>query len=559
MRPGRTTTGRARTILVFGEGDTASAVVSSVIARLHRGTSRSRLVFTGSVGFNSETIRHLNETVVPVADRINEHLGITRRTYEISLVNAAVASVVDLGLTVSGFSADVPVLLAILSSSLRIPLPQDTVTTGHIASPDGDIRSVRSIAVKLAAAEKDPSIRVFVYPSSKADISLTTLCAGDQQGIEKAVDGVDDRLRVTDVSDIGELLRETLNERTIVLGSLRTGFWGTNQGPCEAAGPVDDAVSFLTDKNGARFWSNLESCLFLGQSRLARELLATLVRYHIKERAYPGDFGQRLHQLVQSLPPATRRLKTSYPLVSTDLCVHVSRFAGERDHEDVHRLFAATTGGSGGGRSVFKADAETGRSGPADAVAALDAVVAEISADALALKIGRAIDEARAAYIMDSVTVDSHETFLDSITAFYHALLRHVGTVSASLDEQMVAAEALALVDRAFAKKGGSEAALAEANFGVNGGMRLVLDVMTEQYKAERQMAHVNRILKEAIDPLDWNSRVVFMSVLLQRIGGHLPEEIRDAPPQRFARQYETVVRAYVRSLDQVATLLRTF
>jgi predicted ATP-dependent protease len=38
------------------------------------------------------------------------------------------------GVQVSGFSADVPMFLAMLSARLQMPVRQDVVSTGHIAS-----------------------------------------------------------------------------------------------------------------------------------------------------------------------------------------------------------------------------------------------------------------------------------------------------------------------------------------------------------------------------------------------------------------------------------------
>ena len=46
------------------------------------------------------------------------------------MVNLGAASTANVGLSISGFSTDVPILLALLSAALRIPLPQDVVTSG---------------------------------------------------------------------------------------------------------------------------------------------------------------------------------------------------------------------------------------------------------------------------------------------------------------------------------------------------------------------------------------------------------------------------------------------
>ena len=45
----------------------------------------------------------------------------------------------DVGIKISGFSADVPVFLAILSAALKTGVNDKIAFTGHIASTDGTV------------------------------------------------------------------------------------------------------------------------------------------------------------------------------------------------------------------------------------------------------------------------------------------------------------------------------------------------------------------------------------------------------------------------------------
>ncbi len=281
------------------------------------------------------------------------------------------------------------------------------------------------------------------------------------------------------------------------------------------------------------------------------------MRYHLRRKHYPKNFGLRLSQLIGSLPQATRRIKVTFPILPTADCVALGRFAAEVDDDDVRRLFEASAGKGLIDRPEAKACSSKQVEG--DAAAAVDAVLGEISAEALARKIGNAIDSARARYVLPHIIVGSHEEFLDTVCAFYSALVWGDALAPPSASADDLAGQALALVADAFADRGGADAAEAEARQGTAGGTRLVLDLMTDQHKAKQQSLHVTRVLKEALDPLDWNARVAFMTVLLERIGPFLPEELRAAPPRRFVRQLEPIVRTYVRSVDRVGQLLRTF
>ena len=551
--------GRAKTVLVFGQGDAATAVVSSILASVRRDSSRKRLVFSGPAFFEPAVSNHISETVLTTVDRIVHGLGLNPYNYEVSAVNIGAASVVDLGLSISGFSADTATMLALLSATLKIPLPQSHIVTGHIASPDGDIRHVRNMPVKLAAVLGDSSNTRFIFPSVDADGSLQSLSPAERKETAEAIVEAKSRIRMNAVSDVGQLLQAAVADDAVVMASLCTDFFAFDKLADRPNSPVDRAVSFLTNGNELRFWRTLENHLLSSQCKKAKELLLARTQYQVRKGEYPGEFGRRLLQLIYSLPPSTRRLKTVFPLLPMNKCLDLARAAREEDQEDVQYLLDAALGKALGRERKLEMVAEPTTPATRDAHAAVDAILDEINAEALANKIGRPIDSARASYILEDIIIDSHEGFHDTISAFYLFLLRRTDSIEASVDSTKVAPEAFALLEKSFKGKGGAIAALSEARYGVNGGMRLVLDVMTEQLKTERQANHISRVLKEVLDPLDWSARVEFMRAFLDRLGPQLSPEIRDQPPERFARHYEIILQAYVRSLDQVKQLLRNF
>jgi len=191
-----------------------------------------------------------------------------------------------------------------------------------------------------------------------------------------------------------------------------------------------------------------------------------------------------------------------------------------------------------------------------DDASAVDVVVSEISANRLATDVCLPIDAARAAYALPEATTDSYDEFHGVIASFYAAVLRRAYPHTAASTED-VAADAHSLVERAFVRSGGFEAAWAEARHGTQGGLRFVLDAMTQQLRTEQQAKRINRVLKTAIDPLDWTQRVAFVAALLARLSPNLPDDIRSQPPERFARHYEAIAQAYAESLDRVSDLLQ--
>ena len=234
-------------------------------------------------------------------------------------------------------------------------------------------------------------------------------------------------------------------------------------------------------------------------------------------------------------------------------CIQLTQYSAEQDEDDIPHFYDAVLGKlSHQGpttENLFTTDRVL------DKNSTLETVLSEISQETLAAKVGFPIDTARAGFVLESVTVESNEEFNEIISAFYFHLLRHSRTVTTATNSM---ADALSLLDRAFSNQGGTTAALAEAKNPTQGGMRYILDVLTEQFKSEEQEKHIHRIFKEAIDPLNWDQKVEFIKTFLERMAPQLPDEIRQAPPERYARHWEQIARVYERSFDRFNRFIRS-
>jgi len=548
--------GRVKTALVFDQGESRVAVISSIVAQVQSKPCHERLSITGPAVFSSEVIQHLEETILAVVDRITHVLGLGPKYYELSVVNLGAASASGIGMNITGYSADAAVMSALLSAALDLPLPPSLVITGHVASADGDIRSVESLPAKLQAALEDSKIRQFVYPFATADASLKALTPKEALEIEEAVTDAKSQIQTTGVKDINDLVQASFSEEAMVLAGLQSGFFDMETTASPRNTPVDRATHHIARQNDKRFWHVLESHLLSSRCTEAHDLLLTMTHFQARRKKYPEGFGQKLLQLVQSMPPAIRRLKTLFPLLPMEQCLELSRFSRKGDHKDVALLIDAALG------KFFARKAEEREGLPkitstTEASAAVDTILDMINTESLARKFGIPIDAARAAYVMGEVVLDSYEDFLDTITAFYIHLIRHTNSMAGLVEPREAAHEAYDLLDNAFKNKGGADAAWAEARHGTNGGLRFIIDVMTEQFKTDQQTKHVNRVFKETVDPKNWKAREAFMKTFLERIGPHIPEEIRSQSVERYTRHFEPIVRIYIQSLDRVRELLR--
>lgn len=545
--------GKAKTVLVFGRAPSARAVLSSVVVRARRQV-RPRLLFRGPVRPDAALGEHLSQVVLAAVEQITARLGVQSPGFTLEVVTPAATAVAEIATALSGFSADVPIFLALLSAALELPLRQDIVTTGHLGSSDGELRPVKHLAAKLAAAQVEGKIRQFFYPALDADGSLEIWTPEEKGQIQAAVATARNTFTVTAVADIGELLPQVLREESLLLAAFRRDFFGKSL-PAASTSPLEGASAFLTADHEKRFWLALSLAFATNELEAGRRLLGEGLRCHLRRKIYPCGWGANLLPLVTSLPVPVRRRPSLFPLVGLRDCFRLAQFARREEQADAQTLLQAVEGKRLPELHRSEARPEPAP-GPKQAQETVEAVLDAISPAALTQRIGLPIDGARAAYVIPEIVLESHEEFFDQIESFYLALLRPL-TGGVVMTHDMLAAEAHDLLARAFSDRGGVDAAWAEARHGTKGGMRYVLDMMTERFREDRQAQWINQVLKTALDSSDWPARVAFMRAFLDRIGPQLSPEIRSQPPERFARHYELILPEYVRSLNQVSRILQ--
>jgi len=553
-------TGKAKAVLVFGQGDQQTGVISSVVARATRSSKTgTRVQFSGPALVFNQVRQHIEETVLAIVDRVLEGLQVPRQDYDISVTNLSAASAQNIGLDISGYSADLPVLLAMLSAALQLPIPSDIVMTGHIASVAGDITAVKAIPAKIEAVVADDSVGFFICPDLDHDRSLEILSPDEHyRGIE-AIMAAKLTLQVRQVNAVSELIKMVFAKEDIALASCRLGFYQMPNRLTHTNNSTDDVAQYLAQNNQQRVWVALEEYLLKGHKNKAGELLASFIGYHIDRQVYASSLGQQLRQLILSLPPATRRMKITFPLVATSLCIELSQFAQEGDYDDVCVLFEAAHGRFPNDKPIIPKPKTDTEAQPEVDSGPFDAVIALISESALAQKFYIPIDSARGSFILEKSTVASWDQFEETLVAFFIHLQRHLSaTVLHTVDHQHARTKALALLDSTFQNQGGRQQAVAQAIDGTRGGIKSVLDTITEQFKREEQYQYIQRVFTDALSPLDWEGRVAFMRAALHRLRPFLPDEIRTQPPERFAHDYEVIVKTFVQSFDNINQLLRT-
>ncbi len=550
--------GRANMVLVHGQAPDVKGALSAVIARVESKPESGRITFAGSVTLSPEVVLHIQEVVLPIVDRITDELGLHQKNFEISAVNVGAASAMDRSMRISGFSADVPIFLALLSSVLDLPVPDDIVATGHLASVQGDIRAVQSLPEKIEAASTSSVVKRFLYPSLKHDASLAALIPKEAESMAAGIVGGSAKLKLRGVGDVAELLRSVFLEKDLVLSGLRKGYLRWQGGLPQKKSALSRATVVLAQQGESRFWRALESALLEGCNQVSHALFVALSQYHQRFDTYPVGLGQRLHQLVASLPPTTRRLKTVFPLFAPKDLLALTHLADAADLKDVRLLFMADAGAGFSSVNEVREKVDGVDGDETKGKDALAAVFSLIAPAAVASKIGVPIETARSSYIADSILAESQEEFDEAITAYYMHMIRHCRGLPKMAEGGAAKAEAMDLVERAFAGQGGYSAAKAEARWGVNGGLRFVFDRMTAYFKKSEAEKYVNMTLKIAFDEDDWPRRVAVTKAFMDRLAPYLPSDILAEPAGRYSGSLEVLVRLYIESLENLNALMRS-
>ncbi len=166
-------------------------------------------------------------------------------------------------------------------------------------------------------------------------------------------------------------------------------------------------------------------------------------------------------------------------------------------------------------------------------------------------------DEARQRYTLRKNTVSSGREF-ERVIADYYAYhyttcVSHGGRIS--LADALV--EARRLIQAAYRRKSLSfNNAYADAKSGLNGGLAGVLDVIADGLRDRATTNHVEARMDETVAFDSWAEQVNFMREFLGS-NRHLPPDLREAPPEQFAKNWKEVMSDYLEAVNRINTRLR--
>jgi len=191
-------------------------------------------------------------------------------------------------------------------------------------------------------------------------------------------------------------------------------------------------------------------------------------------------------------------------------------------------------------------------------MASIDSLLAALDERVIARQVGIPHDEARMRYPLDRNTVSTFDEF-SQMVANYYSYHFSAANGGGSLPWSEAAGRAKELLDREYRQHHNSDivAAFNDAQDGTNGGLRAVLDTVADALKAESVERYIRDVFDRHVAPNDWDTKVEILRQFIAQCGASLAASIRADQPERYAHDYQELIRLYVNSLRATSSMFR--
>ena len=189
---------------------------------------------------------------------------------------------------------------------------------------------------------------------------------------------------------------------------------------------------------------------------------------------------------------------------------------------------------------------------------AIDNLLTALDERHMAQAVGLHHDEARMRYSLGSNTVESFEEFTDLIGNYYNHHFTCCISGGGALSRAEAAGRAKEILEQEYRRRNGTiVTAFNDAHDGTNGGVRAVLDKIAEAIKVKAVERYVREMFDCHVAPNAWEDKVEIIRQFIDRCGGNLSSSIRAHQPERYAQNYQELIRSYVDALQGTSSIFR--
>ncbi len=191
-------------------------------------------------------------------------------------------------------------------------------------------------------------------------------------------------------------------------------------------------------------------------------------------------------------------------------------------------------------------------------MATVDNLLAALDERQIAQRVGLPHDEARMRFSLQSNTVDDFDEFTDLIADYYSHHFTECVSEGGSLPRTESAGRAKEILEREYRRRNGDlVTAYNDAHDGTNGGLRAILDRIAEAIKVESVERYIRDVFDRHVAPNAWDEKVEIIRQFLSRNGAQLASSVEEDQPERYAQNYQQLIRSYVDALRATSSIFR--
>lgn len=162
----------------------------------------------------------------------------------------------------------------------------------------------------------------------------------------------------------------------------------------------------------------------------------------------------------------------------------------------------------------------------------------------IAQEVGIRNDFARERYQLRRVTVGTIDEFKEEIESYYR--WHYAQTIGdTEMPGFMASGLAWEIVDQAYATSGGVKTAFRNAKTGTHGGLSAVLTGIGQHLKKEQEEKYIEWILREHVNPLDFDEITELMRQYLGRFGNFFPPGTEPSSPAELAMNWKELIKIH--------------
>ena len=189
----------------------------------------------------------------------------------------------------------------------------------------------------------------------------------------------------------------------------------------------------------------------------------------------------------------------------------------------------------------------------------IESLMSALDEQVIAQCVGNIHDDARNTFRLKSNRVADFHQFADLIGDYYnhHCVVCFHNGGHLSRTEANARAKKTLLDSFRRGENKNIVSLFNDAQDGTNGGMRIILDKIAGALKDDAIENYTREVFDTHVAPSSWSDQVELLRQFIQRNSSILPACVRNEKPERFAREYEELIRAYVQALHTASSAFR--